>query len=207
MAPDEAPCAVTERVRARADRLAAEPAFDVVSQLPRGREAALGLGGERARDDRREIPVEPGIGCGGWRGWQRRSGGAKRSPVDSAGSRPVMSSWRRMPSAQTSVAVVTGSPRRCSGAARCGVIGASSSERVGWVASSRGDRSLAMPKSSRCTRPSALTRTFDGLRSRWTTRLACANCTARQSSTKSSARRRGEAAVSSQNWVIGRPST
>ena len=95
----------------------------------------------------------------------------------------------------------------CSGAAYFGV-NATSPSRVMtvWTASVSSASSLAMPKSSSLTSPAAVTSTFDGLRSRWMIRLACAcataDCTSRTSRMRSSIDRRS----SSQYRSMWRPS-
>ena len=61
----------------------------------------------------------------------------------------------------------------------CG-IGRREGRQLGPVAPSSSASSLAIPKSSSLTSPSAVTRTFDGLRSRCTIRARCAASTARQ---------------------------
>ena len=85
----------------------------------------------------------------------------------------MSSSYSRMPREYTSVAVVTCSPRTCSGLAYSGVIicspGAVAAASV-WPESSA-FRSLAMPKSSSFGTPSCVTRTLAGLMSRWMTRF------------------------------------
>ena len=69
------------------------------------------------------------------------------------------------------------SARSCSGAAYSGVM-AAPARCVSAAAESASPSSLAMPKSSSFTCPSASTRMFEGLRSRCTTRCLCACSTA-----------------------------
>ena len=64
-----------------------------------------------------------------------------------------------------------------------------------------------MPKSRRRGAPSGCTRMFDGLRSRWTTRRPCANCTALTMRRKSARRSSSESACCAQYVVTGTPST
>ena len=64
--------------------------------------------------------------------------------------------------------------------------------------SSESSSNLAMPKSSSFTVPSGVTRMFEGLRSRWTTRFWWAWCTARHTAWNSSRRWPMESLFSSQ---------
>src|SRR5579862_111671 len=102
------------------------------------------------------------------------------------GDRPVNNWYSTTPSEYTSVAVVMGSPRICSGLAYSGVIGPA----IVTSAPAAGSRILAIPKSSSFGTPSWVTRMLPGLISRWMTRRWCAYCTAEQTCTNN--RRRSE---------------
>ena len=86
------------------------------------------------------------------------------------GPAPVTSRYSSTPSAYTSDAVVIGSPRICSGLALSGVTRRSNVASAGVSVS----RIFAMPKSRSFGIPSAVTRMFDALMSRWTISRWCA---------------------------------
>ena len=109
------------------------------------------------------------------------------SSTDSASNArlPVSNSYSRQPNAQTSVRLSIVSPRACSGLMYGGVprtCPARVSAGVAVFCSDNRRRSslpqiaLASPKSSTFTRPSGVTFTFAGFRSRWTIALLCAAC-------------------------------
>ena len=85
------------------------------------------------------------------------------------GMPPVSNSNSTMPRLYWSLAVPTGAPVSCSGLAYAGVSGAAV-----VVARRSGCNSVAVPKSTTFTRPSPVTRMFDGLRSRCRTSVRCA---------------------------------
>ena len=101
-----------------------------------------------------------------------------------------------------SVAVVICAPRSCSGAAYCGVR-ARWPSAVSAAPSAPSSSSLAMPKSSSFTSPSAPTRMLPGLMSRWTTRWLWACATAARTSSKSARRRSTSSRCASQYEIDG----
>ena len=124
------------------------------------------------------------------------------------GRMPVKSSYRSTPSEYTSVAVVTGPPSSCSGAAYSGVSAADCSRVTGpSMPNPDGSSSLAMPKSSSLTSPWVDTKMFAGLRSRCTTSAPCACWTAWHTTRKRRRRSSTERWCASHHSVIGAPST
>ena len=108
-----------------------------------------------------------------------RSNSAGEFVCTRAGCCPVRRTYSSAPSAYTSVAVVSTPPVSCSGAAYSGDQAAAPlGVTVAGVPRPSPSNSFAIPKSSSFTCPCFATSTFDGFRSRWTIRFACACATA-----------------------------
>ncbi len=167
--PDELRGPVSQRVRTRADRLAAQVAPEVVGHRRHRGVALRRMLLERLGDDGIEIPAQHAAQpawCGAapagmgqrapprparCRRRPRTSAAAPRSTTartsvagdrmaSPAGCWPVSSTYTSTPSAYTSVAVVTGPRVICSGAANSGVSAAPAS-RVSALVSAGSDRS------------------------------------------------------------------
>src|SRR6266481_880280 len=106
-----------------------------------------------------------------------------------------------------SLTVSSGSPRNSSGLAYSGVSARPYSCVSCTCCSSCLVSSLATPKSSSRTWPAGVTRMFEGFRSRWITRCACAYCTASSTCWNSLMRSRNPSRRASHQSVRGWPGT
>ena len=132
MAADEPAHPVADRIRLGEDRTPFEQPANLLRELSGGHIPTIRLVAKRLEHDAIEIAVEtagePGRGrsprgarAGPSRPLLRRpqapANGRAGSGDRVGGRRPVMSSYKTTPRTYTSVAVVTGSPLICSGAA------------------------------------------------------------------------------------------
>ena len=114
------------------------------------------------------------------------------------GARPTSASNRTAPTPYQSHAAVGAAPAACSGAMYEAV---PTIQSASSASSPARDRSIATPKSSNTTRPSGVTRTFDGLMSRCTLPAAWSACTPRASWPSAARRRSGSAAPRARTWA------
>lgn len=90
-----------------------------------------------------------------------RSASDPDSPRTRCGARPHKSRYSATPSAYTSLAVVTGSPRTCSGDAYSGASMRTPVRVRGGSSLADSSSSFAMPKSSSFGSPASVTRMFE----------------------------------------------
>ena len=206
VAPHELRRAVGERVGAGRHRQPVQVAAQVLRQRAHGGVAPLGLlaqgrrlsrsphGGARSRQARQRLRGAPAVErpparkLGSVRG--ARSRRQRGTGTGAAAQQLVEHDAQR-------VDVGGGGDRLAAELLGRGVVRASSAaaraSRHGGRPPAAGSSTLAMPKSSSLACPSAVTRMFEGLRSRCTTRLRCAYSTASQTWRNRRSRLRGRA--------------